>query len=74
MHNKDTNISLLIESNTQCNNPVDKANILDNYYCEQTSIKVTCTSGPIFEKKKLSGTPYFLLKKIDHQIDNKHIK
>ena len=39
----------MIENNTQYSDPVDKANILNNYFCEQSSIDDSHTSLPPFE-------------------------
>ena len=47
--NTESNISLLIENNRQYSEPIDKANILNNYFCEQSNVDDSHASLPPFE-------------------------
>ena len=47
--NTESNISLLIENNRQYSEPVDKANILNNYFCEQSNVDDSHAFLPPFE-------------------------
>ena len=52
--NSETNISLLIENNKQYCDPTDKANILNNYFCEQSNVDDSHASLPTFDPAPFS--------------------
>ena len=52
--NSETNISLLIENNKQYCDPTDKANLLNNYFCEQSNVDDSHASLPTFDPAPFS--------------------
>ena len=52
--NSDTNISLLIENDKQYCDPKDKANLLNNYFCEQSNVDDSHASLPPFDPSPFS--------------------